>query len=463
MRTQPIASLLVAAAVVVSACSDDRESCADGECSSGPGGSSSGPTTTTSTTSSGSSSGSTGQGGSGGTGEPLDTEVVFTSAVTGEPLAGETVVVNAADGSVVSQTVTGADGRVPVEIPAGGSVSVFYSYSIWFQGTEYPIKNALTVYPGDAQPVRIALQDGAFNDPEPSAGRMGLVVGWDAVVEAAEYLIKTNCMSTMTSAPYLGGGGPTNNCTNDGLYDVVLAAQDEGGVLLDYSVLTDQPFMETQVQHDMTWTNAEVGDIPYAVTNLPDTTLEVEITSVATRQAHGAPISLEQSVLHDLPDGQVSGSVKHAMGFGDKHCANITVFIPGLAGVSYGRCDATPNLLPIAVDASRLARFSFNAQATATSASWVEGFRGEQGDLLSVTLIDYADDAPVDTRWTAFVAPGAGSLTRPDIPAGLDDYVLPEVDRASVANVDIHDETGFAAALEAGPSSPNYESAFNAN
>jgi hypothetical protein len=446
MRTRSIASLLFLAAAIVPACADDGETCADGDCSAG--GSTSGPATTT--TGTGSTS-STGQGGSGGGGEPLHTEVVFTSNIAGEPLAGETVVVNAADGSVVSQTVTDADGTAPVEIPAGGSVSVFYSLSYWFQGTEYQLRHAQTVYPGDAQPARIALQDGGFLEAEPGPGLMGIGVTWDLVIGAAEYLVGTNCFSLVTPAPALQDGAWTNNCTNDGLYDVVIAARDVDGGLLDYAVLPDQPFMDqTKLNHDMVWANGgQVADIPYAVTNVDDNADYAQARSVATRNTHGAPISLEQLVTHGTLTGpEVSGTVGHAVGFGDKHCTTISVTLPASQRVAYSRCGMAPDLTPITFDAGRLTRFTTTGQTTPTTVAWAETAQGELGDLLMASVRAELEDPNLGITWTAIVAPGAGSAMRPDLPPGLEDYAFSAVNNAFVQHVDLHDAAGFQAALE---------------
>lgn len=451
--TPPLVLLLVLlAAVLGSACSDDGETCADGDCSSGSGGSTSGITSSSSTT---------GQGGSGGGGEPLHTEVVFTSYLTGEPLAHEIVVVNAADGSVVAQTLTGTDGSVPVEIPAGGSVSVFYTFSFWGQGIEYPVRNAQTVFPGDARPQRIALEDGGFYEAEPGPGVMEFGLYWDTFPGAGTYVAKTNCFNKSVAAPELYANELMTGCTEDGLYDAVFAVYDQAGALLDYSLLPDQPFMAGgKLAHHMTPGQNEVGEIPYTVTNLPDTvSTSVSLKSVATLNSHGAPITLEQAVGPEFPDGaETSGTVRHAVGFGDQHCTDVVVRF-GNTNVEYNRCGDTPDLRPIALDASRLARFAIVPPLTATSVSWDQSFEGELGDFVVAIVAPDLDGASVSILWTAFAPAGAGSVTRPELPAGLEDYALPDVEKATVTNVDLHDTVGFAAALERGSLSRNRDHA----
>ncbi|NUO47488.1 MAG: hypothetical protein HOV80_01385 [Polyangiaceae bacterium] len=461
MRTQPIASFLFLAAILVPACSDDGETCSDGDCTSGPGGSGSGPATSTSSST---DSTSTGQGGSGGGGLPLSTDVVFTDLVTGEPLPHEVVVVNAADGSVVLQTLTGTDGSVPVEIPAGGSVTVFYSFSLWAGGAEYPLRRAQTVFPGDAQPVRIALQDGGFYEAEPGPGLMLVGVTWDVAPGAGEYLAKSNCFAESEAPPSQAAAAYMTDCTNDGLYDVVIAAYDQFGALDRFAVLADQPFIDQwKLNHQIPWTNGGggLGDIPYSITNLKDSTTFVDVSSVATRRTHGAPITLEQLIENNLPDEtELSGTIRHAVGFGDDHCTTIRVALPLEVVSSYSRCGSTANLLPIMFDASRLAQFKISGP-TPTSAAWEEAVAGELGDLMAVHIWQTGDGTDDNISWTAYVAPGAGSVTRPDLPAGLENYAVPRVDYASVVNQDLHDAVGFAEALEEGPSSRNGESVYD--
>src|SRR5687767_12131170 len=115
MRSTILASTIIASGVLLSACSE--ETCSEGTNCAGTGG---GTTTTTS-----SSGGPGGAGGSGGgVVEGLTVPVLVTDSDL-VPIPDAPVVVNAADGSIVSESATDANGGAIVTIPQGGSVTAF--------------------------------------------------------------------------------------------------------------------------------------------------------------------------------------------------------------------------------------------------------------------------------------------------------------------------------------------------
>lgn len=441
MRTSSLASLAVLTLLFIPACSDDAETCADGDCS-GPGGGS--PTTTT-------TSSSTGAGGGGGAGggeiEPLNTEVVFTDYL-GERHAAAQVLVSNADGSVAFQGETDASGELAVTIPGGGSVSAFLTFSVWLQGQEFVVKQMTSAFPGEAKPSRIALSAGFSLESEPGGGMMVVGLTYPMRIGAADYQAKTNCFS-VTSTDLSGGAGMVE-CTNDGLYDAVIAARDAAGTLLDYAVLEDLPFIDNdKVFHPMTWggTAGELGNIPYNVANLSNDTQSVRVSSIATRDTHGAPIKLEQVFQQDYPTSdEIAGSITHAVGFGSSHCTDITVE-RSQTRVYAGRCSPTPDLTPFTIDASRLAGFLVVGGEPPTTVSWNEGLPGELGDMMLASASDAATDTMPGKGWTALVGPGVMSVTRPDLPPGLEDYAV-VTGTKSIANVDRAGVDGFEAALE---------------
>ena len=62
----------------------------------------------------------------------------------GKPAGDVPVVVSRADGSLASHTKTGADGRVTVRVPTGGSVSTLATYSGLSDGTAYTYRYVQT-------------------------------------------------------------------------------------------------------------------------------------------------------------------------------------------------------------------------------------------------------------------------------------------------------------------------------
>jgi hypothetical protein len=88
----------------------------------------------------------TATGGAGGVGGEAPGVTVIVVDYSHAPMAGVPIVVNSADGAIVTETGTGADGKVSVEVPTGGSVSAFNA-----QDQQFFVQTTVAPPPGRVQ------------------------------------------------------------------------------------------------------------------------------------------------------------------------------------------------------------------------------------------------------------------------------------------------------------------------
>ncbi len=454
MRSTNIALILMGSAFLLSACSGDDETCAEGANCSGTGGGSTSASTSNST-------GGTG-GSGGGSVEGLTVPVLVTDSDL-TPVADAPVVVNAVDGSIVSEAATDADGGTVVTIPPGGSVTAFRTVSFLLgNGQPLTAKEAISAYPGDEMPARIVLQGHVF-PATPEAGPaepMELGVSYNTKPGAADYDVQIGCFRE--TVPGLVGGGIVYDCSNDGLYDVLIVARDAGGKVLDYKTLDDQTFMpDTTELHQMSWSNSPVASIPYSVTNIPDGSQRVVMQSTAERITHGVPIVFDEEVEVTAPSQRVTGSMTQPVNFGTTRCGFARVYADQYNFTHKARCGNEIDLTPFQFDAGRLTRFEGSGTVFPAELAWEEDVAGAAGD--GVVFFLRSQGAALFIVWHGVMGVGAGEVSRPELPAALGDYHIdPDADPFwSISHVDSPARAGFKELLEEGRTLENEEYHFH--
>jgi hypothetical protein len=448
MRSTIIASTIITSCVLLSACSE--ETCAEGADCNGTG---RGSTTSASSTS--------GTGGAGGSApDTIPTEVVVLKP-DGSPVPDVAVAANGADGALLSDGLTDADGVIVLGVPTGGSVSAFHTYTFFYDGQSYSLIDTVSAFVGDTQVARVILNvETAPSMPEPQAGEMAIGASASPKAGANSYEMYTGCAQETFPNTNMGFWHP--NCTNDGLYDVVIAARDVGGRLLDYQILGDQPFVDGEkVAHDMFWPGSTIGVVPYSVSNIPEGAEALTVTSSSTRTTHGAPITLQQAWDVTLPAASEAGTVTAPIGFGSENCDQIRVELPAPAAsrstIGAHRCSPEVSLLPIQLDAARLARFQLEPTDTAETLKWTEEAAGDAGDVIQVYIGSASTTDAPNVRWSVTLPPGTLEITRPEVPELLAAYRVPaSLLYGGVSNVDYLDRDGFADVLQNGTSKTSH-------
>ncbi len=462
MTLPKLLSALVASSLLLPASSGD-ETCPEGYAcaptTSGAGGS----VDATSASSSGgggggatsldaSSAASTG-GAGGGIPEP-DPRTVRVLDQFDTPAIAFDVVVNDADGAVIDHGLTDVNGEYVAAIPLGGSVSVLHTFDYAQVGESGIKKETTTVYPGDSQAAVITVRYTTYTvKPEP-VGSMSLQVYAPLKAGASSYQMRTSCAGTQTSSSPNLSQSSASDCSNDGLFDVLLLARDAAGHLLDYIIVADQQFVDDGSDiYALSWPSSPLADVPVSIVNIPTVAASAYASTSAKREAHGSYIEFGDSTQVMAPGNEIGATHKLPLARANEYCRYGFVMVESEGDfLTLNRCSTEPDLTPFQWDASRLSRFAVDlGSLTATQIRWDEAWAGEPGDVVA-GLLD-AGQGSIFKRWNVFVRPGAAELTRPELPDVLSEYRVglgDELGNAYVAHSDFADVDGFDGFLAVG-------------
>jgi hypothetical protein len=416
-----------------------------------------------STSSDASSSASTG-GAGGGMPEP-DPRTVRVLDQFDTPAIAFDVVVNDADGAVIDHGLTDVNGEYVATIPFGGSVSVLYTTDFASIGETGIQKEVVTVYPGDSEAPVILMRFTTYTlDPEP-VGSMTLQTYAPLKAGATSYHMQTSCTGIdNASSPNLSFQS-VSDCSNDGLFDVLLMARDAEGHLVDYVVVADQEFVDGGSDiYALSWPSNQLAGVSVSIQNIPTAAQSINVSTNAIHAAHGEALGIGDRTYIASPGNEVSTTHMLPLRPATEYCRyGFAILESENDFIILDRCSTQPDLTPFQWDISRLARFAVDAASvTATKLRWDEAWAGEPGDVVAAMLD--AGQGTTSKRWRVFLRPGAAELTRPDLPDSLAEYRVGPADvlgGAQVVHRDFVDMDGFDAFLAVGELWDQYESHWN--
>ncbi len=322
--------------------------------------------------------------------------------------------------------MTGVDGTVQVQVPAGGSVSL--AYTNVYDEYEPPLtqRNLETIFFDGAAPEEISFTAFLAHE-EPEIGEtmtQGFV--FSEKPGAASYSFSTSCYNgNATPSVYVNDNA--KGCTTDNQYDVLLLARDAGGAMVDYARLDDLAFVPGGSSlHGMAWANEPIATIAFEVVNIPTVAEAVRVSTYAQEVHEGRGPSASSQASLDDPSNEFVAVLQHLAQYGNQHCEHAGVQIyedsSGRSGVGKSRCSTAPNLSTFAFDVSRLARFEpIPSEDSPLVVSWAEAWPGEQGDLLTIYGV-WQRTPNEEGLWHGYMAPGAMSAPFPQLPESLAEY-----------------------------------------
>lgn len=189
-------------------------------------------------------SGAAGTGSAGVDGGATSSDVRATVAVrdaAGRSISDADVLVSAADGSVASTARTGADGRVGVAVPIGGSVSLLVKASSGPSGVPtvtHTISSAYGIADGQTILFLLSALAGSTSD-----ATMTLDLHATGPASAVSFYFSVPCWSaraqTQTTLEITGFSG----CSGKKTFDAYVFALDAAGTVLAYGSVLDRPFV----------------------------------------------------------------------------------------------------------------------------------------------------------------------------------------------------------------------------
>ena len=414
-RSTLFASPFVLAALFVAACGGDS----GGDGGEG-GGSASTATSMTTSTGGGPQSGSGGNtASSSSTGAPLIETVRTLDSVSKMPFPGVTVLVHDADGHIVDQPVTDANGEVEVQVPDGGGITTLSTTAVGRPAVT--THHVVTVN---------AIPDGGlvtlpYFDPPPP----GPVVTHDPMIyigvhvsgvpaNAAHWYARASCGDLITSA----GTSTVNTqlgyvgCPDRDDFEVIVWAESLSGTLLGAGKSATYPFTAGSgfgVNVAVAATNSQ----PYQsrIDGTPSDAVSA-IMSFVGRDAAGNSAGMSFTQAPPLDPVEWKPGALPASYF-DSWTMQASLSFGATQG-SYRSANAAAVVTPFLFDAAAVQRQHVPDEDVSEEGHLLLAWNVDPGNSASASVITDVWGSPTErTQWMAITAPGAGHVRFPDLPS----------------------------------------------